>query len=403
MALAALFLALYSAAALAQTPIVPDEPATAFTSQTAMVLVPALVRTHSGALVYTLQAGDFVVADDGVPQKVFLEQDTGKEPLALVVVVEVGGAGARQFQNYSSIAPPLAPMLYSIVGNVPHLVAAITFDSHQSLLQSFNSDTEQAAKALATLRPDCTRQHHSIDCEAPTAIHDVPLGDNGTAILDSIEFAVKLLRDVPNYYRRAILLISESLDRGSETTIEQAIRDITDTNTTIYSLGFSTAKSEAAHYAARQLPTQPSGRPAGLLSEENHKPNPQHGCMGKDSNQDPDGPSNRWEQAYDCLGQLAPPLTFAKMAAIATIDGLQRNVPETVAHLTGGEYFRFTDSKSLERDLAMISNHLPNRYVLSFYPQSPQEGLHVLSVSLPGYSDLQVISRTSYWADRIVR
>ena len=230
-----------------------------------------------------------MVTDDGVAQKLTLEQDTGREPLALVVVVEVGGAGARQFQNYSSIAPPLAPMLASIVGDVPHKVSVVTFDSHPTLLQRFTSDTEEATAALMTLRPGCTRQHHMEDCEYPGAVQDVPLGDNGAAILDSLEYAVGLLRSQPIGYRRAILLISETLDRGSETTVEQAVRDITDTNTTIYGIGFSTAKSESAHYAARQLPTQPSGRPSGILSLEEHHPNPPHGCMGKDPHPDSDG------------------------------------------------------------------------------------------------------------------
>ena len=44
---------------------------------TQLVLVPALVRERSGALVYTLSARDFVLTDDGVPQKVRLEQDIG--------------------------------------------------------------------------------------------------------------------------------------------------------------------------------------------------------------------------------------------------------------------------------------------------------------------------------------
>ncbi len=121
--------------------------------------------------------------------------------------------------------------------------------------------------------------------------------------------------------------------------------------------------------------------------------------MGKDPDPDPDGPHHKLAQFYDCLVQLAPPLGLAKMAAIATADALQRNVPETVAHLTGGEYFKLTDAKSLERDLGTIANHLPNRYVLSFHPQSPQPGLHVISVRVPGYSDLEVTARRSYWAN----
>jgi hypothetical protein len=87
------------------------------------------------------------------------------------------------------------------------------------------------------------------------------------------------------------------------------------------------------------------------------------------------------------------------MAAIAATDGLKRNVPETVAHLTGGEYFKLTDAKALERSLLTISNHIPNRYVLSFQPQSPHPGLHVIGLSLPNYSKLAVTARTSYWVD----
>jgi VWFA-related protein len=316
-----------------------------------------------------------------------------------VVVLEIGGAGARKFEKYDTLAPPLAPMLASIVGNVRHRVAVVTFDSEPNLLQPFTSDIDEAADALRTLRPGCTRQEHYENCTGPNPIHDVPLGDNGAAILDSLAFAVNLLRAEPPAYRRAILLISETLDRGSHTTIEQAVRAVTESNTTIYSIAFSSAKSEASHYAARQLPTQPSGRPSGILSLENHHPNPPNGCMGKDPDPDPDAPASRWSQFYDCLGQLAPPLTFAKMAAIATADSLQKNVPATVARLTGGEYFKLTNDKSLERDLALVSNRLPNRYMLSFHPQSPHAGLHTLRLSLPGYPSLDVTARTSYWAD----
>ena len=121
--------------------------------------------------------------------------------------------------------------------------------------------------------------------------------------------------------------------------------------------------------------------------------------MGKDPDPDPDATHNKAIQAYDCLTQLAPPLALAKMAAIAATDGLQRNIPETVAHLTGGEYFKLTDAKSLERDLEAISNHLPNRYVLSFQPQSPYPGYHTIGLRLSNYPTLQVTARSGYWAN----
>jgi VWFA-related protein len=367
--------------------------ASLLSTRSTLVLAPALVRNKTGDLVFTLTANDFVLTDDGIPQKLTLEQDTGGEPLALVVVIEIGGAGAREFNNFNSIAPPLAPMLASIVGNVPHKVAVVAFDSQPTLLQNFTSNLDSAADAIASLTPGCTRQHHLENCASPLAVHNLGLGDNGAAILDTIGFSVDLLRNQPPEYRRAILLISETLDRGSHLKLEEALRAISDTNTVIYSIGYSTGKSEAAHYAARELPTQPGG-----LWMENHHPNPPTGCMGKDPDPDP-ATHNKAIQAYDCLTQLVPPLALAKMAAIAATDGLKRNVPETVAHLTGGEYFKLTDAKTLERSLAAISNHIPNRYILSFQPQSPHPGLHVINLSLPNYAKLAVTARTSYWVD----
>jgi VWFA-related protein len=290
-------------------------------------------------------------------------------------------------------------MLESIVGNVPHKVAVVTFDSKPALLQDFTPDIDDAADAIHTLMPGCSREHHLDNCASPNAVHDLSLGDNGAAILDAIGFSIDLLRNQPPKYRRAILLISETLDRGSHLEFEDALRAISDTNTVIYSIGFSTGKSEAAHYAYRELPTQSSEPKGSRLSLANHHPNPPNGCMGNDPNPDPDDTNNKVIQAYDCLTQLLPPLALAKMAAIAATDGLKRNVPESVAHLTGGEYFKLTDAKNLERDLATISNHIPNRYVLSFQPQSPHPGLHAISLQLKNYPDLRVTARSSYWAD----
>src|ERR1700720_3981081 len=132
LAFAFMILASLESESLAQTaPPVSQTPS--FSTHSSLVVVPALVRSKSGSLVYTLTADDFSLTDDGVLQKVTLEQDPGGEPLALVVVIEVGGAGAREFNKYSSIAPPLGPMLESIVGNVPHKVAVVTFDSAPTL------------------------------------------------------------------------------------------------------------------------------------------------------------------------------------------------------------------------------------------------------------------------------
>ncbi len=118
--------------------------------------------------------------------------------------------------------------------------------------------------------------------------------------------------------------------------------------------------------------------------------------MARDHKDDPTTSDNPFVQAWDCLSLLAPPLRLIKMAALAT-EGLRRNVPETVARITGGEYFKMGNNKSLERTLQTVSNHIPNRYILSFQPPQPHPGLHLLNLELKDYPQLKVTARTSYW------
>ena len=342
--------------ALAQTSPPPPSPDPVLSARSNLVLVPALVRTKSGELVFTLAARDFTITDDGVEEKVALEENTDDEPLALVIAVETGGAGARQLDKYIH----LATTIEAVVGGVPHKIAVVGFDSTPTLLQDFTSDLDVVDGAIRGLTP----------------------GNGGAAILDGLGFSIDLLRKQPPQYRRAILLLSETVDHGSHMKLDEAVRAISDTNTAIYSLGFSSSKSEIKDEASKL---------------NNSEPGPPGGCMSKDPNADAD--TNRAAQTWECLSEIAPPLRAAKMAVLLTMNQLRRNVSESVAQLTGGEYFRFSNIRSLEKSLLTIANHVPNRYVLSFQPQSPHPGLHSIELRLKERHNLVVTARRSYWAE----
>jgi hypothetical protein len=50
------------------------------------VLVPTLVvKPHGGGIVYGLKQSDFVVEDNGVPQKIHVQEELDTAPVALVV------------------------------------------------------------------------------------------------------------------------------------------------------------------------------------------------------------------------------------------------------------------------------------------------------------------------------
>jgi VWFA-related protein len=354
--------------AMAQTATPPTPTSPSFSVRSTLVLVPALVRTKAGELVFTLTASDFSISDDGIDQKVTLEENTDNEPLALVIAIETGGAAVQQLDRYRH----LETAIESVVGNVPHEIAVVGFDKEPKLFQDFTSNLDVVADAMDGLTP----------------------GHGRGAILDALVFSVDLLRQRRPEYRRAILLISETIDHESQVKMDEALRAISDTNTAVYSLAFSSPKSDASHYTQDELPTVRNGT---TLTN----PNPQHpgGCMAKDPNADPDIPQSKLSQGYDCLGQLLPPLALLKVAAIAATEGMRRNAPETVAHLTGGEYFAFKNTHNLESSLLTISNHIPNRYVLSFQPHSPHPGLHMIEVRLKDHPNLVVTARRNYWAD----
>jgi VWFA-related protein len=328
-----------------------------------LVVVPALVRTKSGELIYTLKAGDFILTDNGVVQKLRLEEDTGTQPLAMVIVVQTGGDAAVHLDQYQH----LGPMLDNMLGGVEHRVAVVGFDSTPILLHGFTSNLDFVTHSLDILDP----------------------GDKKAAVFDAIVAAVNQLRQQPTTYRRAILLLSQTTDDGSRTSLVDALRAISDTNTVIYSVGFHTTGTDVGEEAARF---------------NDDTPGPQHGCFSRDLGVDDDGnPIKPTESAgaqdLNCAEELLPPLRLAHMAEIAARHALKRNISESVAHLTGGEYFKFKNTKTLDHDLFTIANHIPNRYVLTFRPQSPTPGFHTIVLKLRDESKFSVDARDGYWVN----
>ena len=323
-----------------------------------LVEVPALVKTRAGEVVFELTADDFSLTDDGIPQHLALDPDTDWQPLALAICVETGGAGAGHLSDYRD----LDANIDALIGNVEHRVAVISFDSAPHLLLPFGSSTEDASRQLLNLKE----------------------GDPGAAILDGVAFAVAQLRTQPARYRRAILLLSETIDQGSNTTISDALRLISDTNTTMYSFGFSSTHSAVRHEASKW------NRPG--------EPGPAHGCFSRDG-ADTEYYGHYSKQVLDCLSDLAPPLRLATMAFVSSRNALRTNTAASIAQLTGGEFFHFHNAKDLKSGLVAISSDVPNYYVLSFHPTSLTPGLHALHLEIKDRPQLELKSRTEYWID----
>ncbi|MCU1320238.1 MAG: hypothetical protein JWP98_1756 [Edaphobacter sp.] len=191
---------------------------TTIRTTTTLVVVPTLVQTAGKELVFSLKADDFTVTDNGVPQKVTLEEETNR-PLSLVVLMQTGGIARGQFASYAN----LETMLADLLGKTPNEVSIVNFDSRVEAASPFTSDIAQWRDAIN--HPD--------------------QGDSGAAILDSIAFGLDLLKKEPQGNRRAILLISQEHDNGSKEQLKEIVSAVGEANTAIYSLTFSAEKTAA--------------------------------------------------------------------------------------------------------------------------------------------------------------
>ena len=178
-------------------------------------------------------------------------------------------------------------------------------------------------------------------------------GADGAAIFDGLAYAFDLLESQPATNRHAILVLSQQQDAGSKTPLQNILRVAGETNTAIYSLSFL-ASIEDMKEPYRELNNPYSG-----------------------------------ESWID----LSKPFSLL-------LTNMRKNVPASIASVTGGESIRFNDQNSLDQALGTLNNHIRNRYLLTFTPTSPKPGLHALSVRLHNHPDLKITARGTYWADK---
>lgn len=176
-------------------------------------------------------------------------------------------------------------------------------------------------------------------------------GDGGATILDAIDTSINLLKQEPEGRQRVLLLISETRDHGSHGKVDDTVAAVGQSNAVMYALAFSPSLSNILD----------TGR--GTNKNEMHN----------------------GVNVLDLAYQVA--------------QAMRKNVPSTIASMTGGEYELFATKKKFEVRMNDFTNHLHSRYLLSFAPTNPHPGLHQVRVRVKNQAEAVVLSRTSYYAE----
>jgi VWFA-related protein len=192
---------------------------TTLRSQSNIVLVPVLVKSAKGEIIYGLQAGDFVVEDEGVAQSVRLDDTPDAQQISMVIAIQKGRRASYEFPRIKNLSVLLEPLF--------------TTGQAKAALVEFDSGVKTAQ--------DFTKDFHLIEDD----IEDMKPGDNGAAILDAVFLSEKLLERAPDGSQRVLLLISETRDHGSvfRKSMDEVVSALGNKNTVVTTLSFSPSLS----------------------------------------------------------------------------------------------------------------------------------------------------------------
>ncbi len=346
------------------------------------VLLPVTVRDKHGALVTSLQQSDFTLTEDGRPQviKSFTRETNLPFELGLLVDTSRSVSGAIEDERKAAdkfvdqmLPDPKAGNGDS--GSAKPADASPTrhdeafllhFDREVELLQDFTATRDKLHHEIEDMGPTSRSREDSQGPETTGDDRDRQRGGNsrgGTTLYDAIFLASDELMK-PKDGRKALVVFSDGVDRGSKESMSEALDAAEHANVSVYTIYF---KGEQE----RDSNGFPGGRRGGIGF-------PGGGGGGYPGGGYPGGGGRR--------GGGEP-----------QVDG--KKIMEKIATQTGGRYFEAKKKNDLEEIYGIIADELRGQYLLTYTPDKVDNdgGYHKVELKAKN-GDLSVQTREGYYA-----
>lgn len=314
-----------------------------------VVLVPTTVTDRRGETVNGLMPQDFVLYDNDKPQQI--NRDVTILPLSFVIGIQRSANVEKILPMIKKTGPVIADLLVGQDGEA----AVMSFDHRVEVLQDFTRDLDKIDAALDKLKP----------------------GGQNNRVVDMVNQATYMLRHKKDR-RKVVLLISETLDRSSESKPREVATNLQLHNIEVYTLNISRVVTRLTE---RPEVPRPDHLPPGAR--------PRVGVAPMDPTS-----QNQITGAQGYGGDAIP--AFVEM--FRGVKGLFiRNPAELFTDFTGGREYSFLTQRDLERAISRIGTEIRSQYVLSYVPNNKIEGgFHKIRVEVkkPG---LKVTTRPGYW------
>ncbi|MBI4905994.1 MAG: VWA domain-containing protein [Acidobacteria bacterium] len=194
-----------------------------FSTSVKVVNVLATVRGGKGEFVTDLKKEDFKVLEDGRPQEIRYFTQQSDLPLTLGLLVDTSMS-----QDKVLIAERAASFrfLERVLRETMDKVFILQFDMKVSVMKGLTANRRDLEEALALVDTPTRNELRNYE------------GSKGTVLFDAVITAVEeFTRNVQG--RKALIILSDGVDVGSEATLEQAVDSAQRGDTLIYSIYFT--------------------------------------------------------------------------------------------------------------------------------------------------------------------
>ena len=215
-----------------------QDAATTVSVDVKVVTLPVTVRDKHGKIIRDLAKDDFTLQEDGRPETIkYFSQETNL-PLTLGLLVDTSRSQTNVLDAERNASRSFVDQMLTQGKDKAFL---IHFDRQVELLQDLTSSREKLQAGLELLK---TSEDNSNDPKDPSNSPDErsrPRG--GTQLYDAVYLASNELMK-KQQGRKALIILSDGVDRGSKTFLDGAIESAQRADTVIYSIYFAEPRHE---------------------------------------------------------------------------------------------------------------------------------------------------------------
>jgi VWFA-related protein len=348
----------------------PSAPVASLSVEARLVVVPTVVRDKHGALVQSLGKDDFALKVDGKPQTIrYFDHDTDV-PLTLGLLVDTSQSQRTVIDSERSASGTfLDKMLKPANG---------TRDSDKAFIVQFAREVELLQDPTDS-RPKLKQALKELDTTAPSTSSstsdDSGHAHGGTTLYDAVFLSADEVTSKQKG-RRALILLTDGVDRNSKESIAEAIEAAQRADTIIYAIYF---KGEEPH--RDNGPGGPGGHHGGGFPGGGGYPGGGGGWPGGGTGNGGGGRSRGPEPH--------------------AVDG--KKILERLCGETGGRVFEVSKKETVDAIYAEIAEELHSQYRLGFTPETAatSDGYHEIDLEMASQqnkSKLTVQTREGYYA-----